>query len=155
MKKLMLAAAIVCAAAMAQAAQLKWVSANIKDLNGDAYNGLATLVMTDIASGATKTYDGTFSGGKIQLNVGDELTADTGFILASHNYNAYFTMTAKDALGKDWVYTSALKTNQGAAFPSVNNMGIQAGSWAAVPEPTSGLLLLLGVAGLALKRKRA
>ena len=26
---------------------------------------------------------------------------------------------------------------------------------AAVPEPTSGLLLLLGVAGLALKRKRA
>ncbi|MBQ8124373.1 MAG: PEP-CTERM sorting domain-containing protein [Kiritimatiellae bacterium] len=28
-------------------------------------------------------------------------------------------------------------------------------SWTAVPEPTSGLLLLLGVAGLALKRKRA
>ena len=27
--------------------------------------------------------------------------------------------------------------------------------WYAVPEPTSGLLLLLGVAGLALKRKRA
>ena len=27
--------------------------------------------------------------------------------------------------------------------------------WAAAPEPTSGLLLLLGVAGLALKRKRA
>jgi len=30
-----------------------------------------------------------------------------------------------------------------------------ANGWAAVPEPTSGLLLLLGVAGLALKRKRA
>ena len=32
-----------------------------------------------------------------------------------------------------------------------------AGAWttSAVPEPTSGLLLLLGVAGLALKRKRA
>ena len=28
-------------------------------------------------------------------------------------------------------------------------------SWTAVPEPTSGLLLLLGMAGLALKRKRA
>ena len=27
--------------------------------------------------------------------------------------------------------------------------------WTAVPEPTSGLLLLLGMAGLALKRKRA
>ena len=36
---------------------------------------------------------------------------------------------------------------QGAAFTS--------GDWAAAPEPTSGLLLLLGVAGLALKRQRA
>ena len=35
-----------------------------------------------------------------------------------------------------------------------SNTGLSAG-WQAVPEPTSGLLLLLGVAGLALKRKRA
>ena len=33
--------------------------------------------------------------------------------------------------------------------------GATAWSTAAVPEPTSGLLLLLGMAGLALKRKRA
>ena len=35
--------------------------------------------------------------------------------------------------------------------------GSTATAWstAAVPEPTSGLLLLLGMAGLALKRKRA
>ena len=33
---------------------------------------------------------------------------------------------------------------------------VTAGGWySAVPEPTSGLLLLLGMAGLALKRKRA
>jgi len=31
----------------------------------------------------------------------------------------------------------------------------KSGSWTAAPEPTSGLLLLLGLAGLALKRKRA
>lgn len=33
--------------------------------------------------------------------------------------------------------------------------GSTATAWTAVPEPTSGLLLLLGMAGLALKRKRA
>ena len=33
--------------------------------------------------------------------------------------------------------------------------GYAGGGWYAVPEPTSGLLMLLGMAGLALKRKRA
>ena len=31
---------------------------------------------------------------------------------------------------------------------------VSAGQWAAVPEPTSGLLMLLGMAGLALRRKQ-
>jgi len=39
-------------------------------------------------------------------------------------------------------------------FDDYNNSSPNTG-WVAVPEPTSGLLLLLGVAGLALKRKRA
>ena len=41
---------------------------------------------------------------------------------------------------------SILSTPQGAAIT---------GGWAAAPEPTSGLLMLLGMAGLALRRKRA
>lgn len=41
-------------------------------------------------------------------------------------------------------------------FDDAQLAGMQtAVNWTAVPEPTSGLLMLLGVAGLALKRKRA
>ena len=42
-----------------------------------------------------------------------------------------------------------------AAINSLDGGYKGAGWYAAVPEPTSGLLLLLGMAGLALKRKRA
>lgn len=45
-------------------------------------------------------------------------------------------------------------TFSGTAAPV--GMGFQgAGKWSNVPEPTSGLLLLLGAAGLALRRRRA
>jgi hypothetical protein len=40
-------------------------------------------------------------------------------------------------------------------FGNMQSATQNASNWAAVPEPTSGLLMLLGVAGLALKRKRA
>ena len=55
---------------------------------------------------------------------------------------------------KDVTFTSAtgIKT---FAFGSQTSYTQGAGKWSAVPEPTSGLLLLLGMAGLALKRKVA
>ena len=49
----------------------------------------------------------------------------------------------------------ASAANLGLLFGSQATASTADGAWQAVPEPTSGLLLLLGVAGLALRRKRA
>lgn len=88
--------------------------------------------------------------------------------------NAYFVVLGKDKDGNDGVYISDYATIQASdvgnsfvTFGSQNayssafkdaTAGYAGSGWysaSAVPEPTSGLLLLLGVAGLALKRKRA
>ena len=42
-----------------------------------------------------------------------------------------------------------------AGYIGATGYGSAGNGWYAVPEPTSGLLMLLGMAGLALKRKRA
>lgn len=52
--------------------------------------------------------------------------------------------------------TTALGGMAMLSFDDTQLAGMQtASNWTAVPEPTSGLLMLLGMAGLALKRKRA
>ena len=76
----------------------------------------------------------------------------------------YFTATYKTATGTYAYEGTATATTPIGNLPS-SNIGVtanfaNAGSWtytagSAVPEPTSGLLMLLGMAGLALRRRRA
>ena len=151
MKKLIIAAAIVCAAAMSQAAAFQWMSVGINGVDDKPYSGSAILTLWDNTAGGSATYGATMTAGNIMTVIGDNSAADAGFIKAGNVYSAQFTMT--DTAGN--VYTSAKATNLTALYPSSNMMMLGGGSWQTVPEPTSGLLLLLGVAGLALKRKRA
>ena len=79
----------------------------------------------------------------------------------------YWAMVVDATEGLFVDYTSATRNadgkNRGVAFNEAGNSqnvflassGYQGAGFYTVPEPTSGLMLLLGFAGLALKRKRA
>ena len=80
-------------------------------------------------------------------------------------YYALITAKYTDG-GKDYAFVNVASKTMGPAEATVNKVGLLVGGeggtiatkWAVVsdvPEPTSAMLLLLGVAGLALRRRRA
>jgi len=66
--------------------------------------------------------------------------------------NNYFLVSG--GAEKTATFTSATGIKS-LAFGDQTSYTTTAGAWTAVPEPTSGLLMLLGMAGLALRRKHA
>ena len=119
--------------------------------------------ITDYASLTSGT---TGTDGKIAYKA---FTADSGLVQTDGKMYAYFAILNDDA---SYVFLSSsssvtANTSGGQADYSVGlntskalrdldgTTAYGSAGWYAVPEPTSGLLLLIGMAGLALKRKRA
>lgn len=176
MKKLLIAAAVVCAAALSQAATVNWGVSNIKDSSGAAPTaGWAVMAFyTEVGAGSSaieNAIKAKTAGSlafdtqviKVSMSKGKYGPADkdvAGITDTSKNYDFYYVVfnNADAAKATEYAMVSDLnKEYSGMAgkFTSAGNFSSATWQTAAVPEPTSGLLMLLGVAGLALRRRRA
>ena len=179
MKKLIIAAAIVCVAVMGQAAQVAW-GVDWAYSNYDAINtyddGSSVNYWIVNMVDATDTSGLSVNDGGNLVNLAGYAVVDTGSFDGAANGFAdgaiangnYLAMIIYDAGNKLYGISGAEVVSGVVEAPPTagslaqyfqNDGGTEgyliANTPTAVPEPTSGLLLLLGVAGLALKRKRA
>ena len=172
MKKLMVMLAAVALAACSQAATVEWgVSGTVFDWNNFAApEGSITFYHASDTStplsGSPLVFDadGAFAGTVTGTDQTDWIARITinNFDGGGSYYKDYlFTMDTVTHAGSPdaATYLSALGSQIGDEFSATIDLmaspASQGFTAAGVPEPTSGLLLLLGVAGLALKRKRA
>ena len=185
MKKLMIVAAVALTAAVSQAMAITWGTGGLKMVDADgkwtstsAYTGktagdLTSLAITAYLYDATgKTLLGTGTGDLSDIkNAGSAVSSKSFYdsekavvtVDASTDYMVKLVMTGDFGNGdvQTFLNTDAVAFKSpanGSAAPSFVTLKVidtTKTQWSAVPEPTSGLLLLLGVAGLALKRKRA
>ncbi len=171
-------------AVSAQAASVSWTCTNVKDGSGNAISGVAyfidaaTLSQSDFAalSGAdafNTALSGMYSytpstAGKYTVATTAPVENATLGLADDKSYTVYLaifdTATITDSSNYYLTDTQTFTTYTGTETAQVkwgsqSTASQAAGAWtsvtSSVPEPTSGLLMLLGMAGLALRRKRA
>ncbi|MBQ3289143.1 MAG: PEP-CTERM sorting domain-containing protein [Kiritimatiellae bacterium] len=146
MKKLLILATVALMATCSQASAWRWNASGVNDATGtNPYSGAATLYAI-IDGTATVVSTANMSNGAVPNTTfsNDDLAAGTA-------YTFYYTM--EDDAGN--TFKSSEKSARAQATATVPLGFGSGGEWTVAPEPTSGLLMLLGMAGLALRRRRA
>lgn len=184
MKKLLIMGAVVALTAMSQAASFSWKTSATGKIyevgtttllaSGTAYlfdsatvsqqsvltaflgTGVDYTKAIDssaISSGAiaAKSGEGLISWG----SAGDTLSAYAVFEVGDNIFISDLVNGTAQATSTTTLSFNLKSATQAAAF--ADTATFSSGGWytASVPEPTSGLLILLGMAGLALRRRRA
>lgn len=169
MKKTLLISGILLTSLIVNAASATWSAASASTVlpDGTTANGVVaylfegTLNQTVLDSIKTGTWNATASGYLATKKTGTSgLIFQTG-IGSYENQTVSFSMLIFDATTyADAGYFKYAELNN-VEFTTVNKTltfsdALTNASWTnVVPEPTSGLLMLLGMAGLALRRKIA
>ena len=178
MKKLMIAVAIACAAVAVNAAQVGWNMMGLADYKADKYlffidgqNGASIAAVTAALDAGTSADAMAFGSGTVNASGMTMQGATTsGKTLGEGTYTGFFVLfDAAAPTTRESKYTvlsgaATLTQTIGAQTATATFNGGQGtsimGEWktfggsAPVPEPTGAMLMLLGMAGLALKRRR-
>ncbi len=184
MKKIMIALVAAAIAGIAQAATCTWgsgalrtatsaaggwssttvnaagyeVSMSIYLIDATTYNSLSSASQADLfAAYSTKTADltGVNRNPSTSALIG-AITINEANSAASDQYAVAIATYTDSTYGSMYMATRVKAAfNEGTQKGTAANMMSSVGNWQSVPEPTSGLLVLLGVAGLALRRRRA
>lgn len=181
MKKIMVAMAAIAIAGIASAAQISWTSVGyLWDASADAKatsisGGSIVLCLindgADWTKGVTELDTGVLATTGMAAAIGKVKGSDGGAFSWSYSDGTLsngdvLTVLFKDTDGK-YSQLTYVDTKLGAVTDTYTVSGLSGdssvmsafnfasqGNFQTVPEPTSGLLLLLGVAGLALRRKQ-
>ena len=181
MKKILIAIAIVASVTIAQAASYDWKTSATGKVYGEGTTTLlesGTAYIFDSASVSQQAVltafitDGGIANGSLNSKVvAAGVISQTGaeaFNLGKTSWDAYVAIISGDSIfisdvvsatGAD-VGTSTIqfKLKDSSQAAALTTDTFTSGGWytaTAVPEPTSGLLMLVGLAGLALRRRRA